>query len=197
MPLLASNDAGWVLAEADAINDAGQIVGYGNNINGDLRAFLLTPTSPGGECLFNWAEGNYPDLFAPSGPPTAVLGVYTYRHYSTTNAYLGVSSVDNNVYYEGQDVGPTSYWLPVAGCQASATPTACLFNWAEGNYPALFAPAGSPTATEAVYTYRHYSATNAYLGVSSINNNVYYLGPNGKLQDVGPTSYWLPKAGCP
>ncbi len=193
--LLVSNAAGWVLTTANAINDAGQIVGNGT-INGGAHAFLLTPTSPEDECLFNWAEGNYPALFEPPGPTTAVLGVYTYRHYSATNAYLGVSSVDNNVYYQGQDVGSLSYWLPVAGCQASATPDDCLFNWAEGKYPSLFAPAGSPTATEAVYTYRHYSATNAYLGVSSIDNNVYYLGPDGKLQHVGPTSYWLPKAGC-
>jgi len=73
----------------------------------------------------------------------------------------------------------------------------CLFNWAEGNYPALFVPAGATTAVSGVYTYRHYSATNAYLGVSSVDNHVYYMvGSNGTLQDEGPTSHWLPKAGC-
>lgn len=35
---------GWVLQQADKINDSGQIVGYGTNGSGDLHAFLLTPT---------------------------------------------------------------------------------------------------------------------------------------------------------
>ena len=35
-------DSGWVLLSANAINDAGQIVGEGT-FNGDPRAFLLTP----------------------------------------------------------------------------------------------------------------------------------------------------------
>ena len=73
---------------------------------------------------------------------------------------------------------------------------ACLFNWAEINYSTLFAPSGAPMQTWDVYTYRHYSATNAYLGISSTNNDVYYEGPNGNLQDVGALSYWLSKAGC-
>lgn len=33
---------GWVLGEADGINDAGRIVGYGT-IGGQSHAFLLTP----------------------------------------------------------------------------------------------------------------------------------------------------------
>jgi hypothetical protein len=153
------------------------------------------------ECLFNWAEIFYPALFSPAGSPTAAYGVYTNRYYSTTQAYLGVSSIDNHVYYQGsdgkpQDVGPQSYWNTAAGCQASAMPTACLFNWAESHYPALFAPSGSPTATPGVYTYRYYSATHDYLGVSSIDNHVYYQGSDGQLQDVGPLSYWLPVANC-
>lgn len=37
-------DSGWVLTEARAINDAGQIVGYGI-IHGEQHAFLLTPTT--------------------------------------------------------------------------------------------------------------------------------------------------------
>jgi probable HAF family extracellular repeat protein len=41
--LLDVSGAGWILVSANAINDAGQIVGYGVR-NGTLRAFLLTPT---------------------------------------------------------------------------------------------------------------------------------------------------------
>jgi probable HAF family extracellular repeat protein len=36
--------SGWTLTEADAINDAGQIVGHGT-INGQTHAFLLKPTA--------------------------------------------------------------------------------------------------------------------------------------------------------
>jgi hypothetical protein len=72
----------------------------------------------------------------------------------------------------------------------------CLFNWAERNYPTLFAPAGFPTAVWSNYTYRYYSATNTYLGISSIDNHVYYMGPDGNSQNEGPLSDWLPKAGC-
>jgi probable HAF family extracellular repeat protein len=35
---------GWTLVEATAINDRGQIVGFGVNPDGQGRAFLLTPT---------------------------------------------------------------------------------------------------------------------------------------------------------
>lgn len=74
------------------------------------------------ECLFAWAEGNYPNLFAPSGAYTKVSGVQSYRQYSGTNANLSVSSSDNHVYYKGadgieQNVGPLSTWLSKVGCQ--------------------------------------------------------------------------------
>lgn len=38
-------DTGWVLNEADDINNSGQIIGYGT-YNGQQAAFLLTPTDP-------------------------------------------------------------------------------------------------------------------------------------------------------
>jgi probable HAF family extracellular repeat protein len=36
--------SGWTLTDANAINDNGQIVGYGTNPSGQTDAFLLTPT---------------------------------------------------------------------------------------------------------------------------------------------------------
>jgi probable HAF family extracellular repeat protein len=42
---LIPTGTGWVLNEASAINDNGQIAGYGT-INGQTHAFLLTPISP-------------------------------------------------------------------------------------------------------------------------------------------------------
>ena len=40
--LIATN-SGWTLQSANAINDNGQIVGYGINPSGQMDAFLLTP----------------------------------------------------------------------------------------------------------------------------------------------------------
>ncbi len=99
-----------------------------------------------------------------------------------------------------------TYTLTCAGpggtVSAAATVTvgldavACLFDWGEQHYPALFAPSGASLQAWSVYTYRHYAGTNAYLGVSSADDHVYYLGPDGHLQHEGALSHWLPVAGC-
>ena len=74
--------------------------------------------------------------------------------------------------------------------------TECLFTWAETNYPDLFPPSGSFTKVWDEYSYRFYPATNDYLGISSFDDQVYFKGPDGKLQNVGPMSNWSTKAGC-
>jgi probable HAF family extracellular repeat protein len=45
---LIPTDSGWVLTEAQGINDKSQIVGFGV-INGQTRAFLLSP-------LYHWVN---------------------------------------------------------------------------------------------------------------------------------------------
>jgi len=72
----------------------------------------------------------------------------------------------------------------------------CLFNWAEGQYAYLFSPAGFATTVWTEYHYRYYSATNAYLGVSSKDGNVYYMGADGLMHNEGPLSSWLSQSGC-
>ena len=74
----------------------------------------------------------------------------------------------------------------------------CLLNWAERNYPNLFAPAGAISNTWAPYHYRYYTQTNAYLAASSVDDHVYYLGPssNNAIVDVGELSTWLATANC-
>ncbi|WAK03318.1 esterase/lipase family protein [Methylobacter sp. YRD-M1] len=83
---------------------------------------------------------------------------------------------------------------------ADAEPTLnnieCLFNWAQTFYPSLFSPPVSGVQFFSPYTYRYYPSTNAYLGVSSADNHVYYLRPDGTLQDVGNLSTWLGTSGC-
>jgi lysyl endopeptidase len=72
----------------------------------------------------------------------------------------------------------------------------CLLNWAEGAYSALFSPSGAISQFQSPYTYRYYRDTNAYAGVSLTDNHVYYLGPDGVLEDVGDLSGWLTTASC-
>ena len=77
---------------------------------------------PSSDCLFNWAEANYPGQFAPAGSPTEVSAAFTSRNYAATKAKLGVSATNNHLYYQGADgslldEGPLSKWLPLAGCQ--------------------------------------------------------------------------------
>lgn len=78
----------------------------------------------------------------------------------------------------------------------SQQPINCFFNWAETAYTGLLSPAGGVTQSSPPYTFRYYANTNAYLGVSSVDNNVYYMDPNGILQNVGPFSGWLATSGC-
>jgi imidazolonepropionase-like amidohydrolase len=80
--------------------------------------------------------------------------------------------------------------------QPSMTDIECLFTWAEGKYPDLFVPTGTATEISSIYSYRYYSASKAYLGVSSTDNHVYYMGADGSLQNEGPISNWLPVSGC-
>ena len=72
----------------------------------------------------------------------------------------------------------------------------CLFNWAEKNYPQLFSPAGAASQTWESYYYRYYRDTNAYVGISSTDNHVYYAGSNGVPLDQGARSIWFTLAGC-
>ncbi|MDY6949253.1 MAG: fibronectin type III domain-containing protein, partial [Pseudomonadota bacterium] len=76
-------------------------------------------------------------------------------------------------------------------CAAALTGSAAelspdmLMDWAESEYPLLFAPAATPTRFSTPFTYRYYPETGNYLGVSG--DNVYVLGPisAGRLSFVG------------
>ena len=85
----------------------------------------IDPSLGGGhnatECLFNWAEGSYPGLFGQVGQFTQVSSVFDYRYYPGTQSYVGVSSTDYHVYYQGPDgnrtdEGPWTSWLATANC---------------------------------------------------------------------------------
>jgi len=84
------------------------------------------------------------------------------------------------------------------GIAGASTSEDCLFDWAEKNYPSLFAQAGSTSSMLSPYHFRFYGSTGAYIGVSSVDKHVYYLGPLSSYQilDAGAVSTWYATAGC-
>ena len=125
---------GSVTHQLVAVNSGGE---RGNDAAGQLMARLDFPEvrgrlleeirNNGGagrtaiQCLFDWAEDNYPDYFSPSRPPDQVGLGYHYRYYSRTNLYLGVSD-DGQVRYltaDGQllDLGAANTWIENTGCR--------------------------------------------------------------------------------
>ena len=74
------------------------------------------------DCLLNWAEKTYPGLLSPAGSASQLSAPYLYRHYPATRAYLGFSSADNHLYYQGpdgklQDQGNAIPLLSASSCQ--------------------------------------------------------------------------------
>ncbi|MEO7107648.1 MAG: S8 family peptidase [Rhodoferax sp.] len=72
------------------------------------------------DCLFNWAQKNYSELFS-SPADSQFFGPYYYRYYPATNNYLGVSSEDNKVYFLSADVmhdeGLANGWYTTTNCR--------------------------------------------------------------------------------
>lgn len=87
-------------------------------------------------------------------------------------------------------------WLETQISPAVGAKVNCLLNWAEKTYPSLLSPAGSASQMSAPYLYRYYPDTRAYLGFSSVDNHLYYQGPDGRLQDQGDAIPLLPVSSC-
>ena len=71
LPTLVNNLGGWTLASATAVDDAGDIVGYGTDPSGQGVAFLLTPVPE-------------PSTFALLGAAAAGLLAYVWRKRPTS-----------------------------------------------------------------------------------------------------------------
>jgi len=140
----------------------------------DVKPACQYPMTTEGDAL---RQACWPQVETPANVNREELG----------NLRLSASEVDDLVAFLG--TLSDGYWQSPALRE-------CLFNWAEGAYAGLFAPAGAASQTQAPYTYRYYKDTQAYVGVSADSNQVYYQGPDGVLQDVGDLPAWLGKAGC-
>lgn len=74
------------------------------------------------ECLLNWAERTYPELFKPVGATTRASAPYLYRHYLQTESYVGTGN--GHLFYLGPasanqllDVGEVEPWMSRANCR--------------------------------------------------------------------------------
>lgn len=74
----------------------------------------------------------------------------------------------------------------------------CLFNWGDTTDPTLLAPRGVQSQVSGPYYYRYYSGTGSYVGVSSTDKHLYYIGPGtgSTLTDLGPASNWYKQSNC-
>ena len=118
------------------------------------------------DCLFNWAQTFYPNLFSPQVSDVQFSSPYYYRYYPNTNSYVGVSFDNNHVYYLGpgvtlqnaQDMGDLSVWLTESGCGARP-------------YPVIFIH-GLASSADTWTAYRDYLIDNSHWtfgGIPSYN----------------------------
>lgn len=88
--------------------------------------------------------------------------------------------------------------IPCASANTTRSQSDCLFDWAQRAYPATFFPAQTSSIALAPYYFRAYPASSTYLGISSDNDHLYYVGPlsGHRLFDLGPAPVWTDKASC-
>ncbi len=132
-----------------------------------------TATPSNVECLLNWAQTFYPNLFSPSVSGVQLSAPYTYRYYPDTNAYVGVSSADDHVYYQGpndaspKDIGDLSALLEESGCGARP-------------YPVIFVH-GIASSADTWAAYRDYLIHNAgwaFGGIPTYNQDTKTVNMN-------------------
>lgn len=74
------------------------------------------------DCLFNWAQREFPDVLRPATAPSQTVSPFRFRFYEQTGIYLGVSLDHQQFYYiqSGQltSLGAVADWFAVASCAA-------------------------------------------------------------------------------
>lgn len=76
----------------------------------------VTPAANDSDVIFNYAEAAYPQFLSPAGAVSRTAGIYYYRYYPGTNAYI--ATANGRFYYLGPasnnqilDLGTSSDWL--------------------------------------------------------------------------------------
>jgi len=116
--LTASTAYSYTLAACDA---AGNCSAQSSSALGTTQQNVATGSNSKSDCLFNWAESSYGFMFLPKGTQSSSLGLYYFRYYSETKAYLAVAA--DSLFYLGPlsdnqaaDLGSVSTWYAKADC---------------------------------------------------------------------------------
>lgn len=130
-----------------------------------------------------------------------------------SNDRSGTLAITNSVLSANPSAGfetaglPGIFYLGSGNAQVSASTVDrgnttvsadCVFDWGEHHYPDLLIPTAARSQTLAPYYYRHYPGTHSYVGISSQDGQLRYMGSasNDQMVDLGSMTSWKQTAGC-
>lgn len=130
-----------------------------------------------------------------------------------SNDSSGTLAITNSVLSANPSAGfetaglPGIFYLGSGNAQVSASTVDrgnttvsadCVFDWGEHHYPDLLIPTAARSQTLAPYYYRHYPGTHSYVGISSQDGQLRYMGSasNDQMVDLGSMTTWKQTAGC-
>lgn len=95
---------------------------FASSSKGSYKLTIQAYTSEQKDCLFNWAEQQYPALFSPALANAQTIKDYSYRYYANTNTYLGFFQDDEIHYLEAnksteiKNAGFMEQYMYLSGC---------------------------------------------------------------------------------
>lgn len=175
-----------------------------------------TPTCPsyGSNCTSQFIDSLTDPSDSSSSVASSVDTISTARYISLTAAPWGITgTIDKCLTTPGCDASPyyagakiyvydlNTQQLLVNGQNPLASTgnvTDCTFNWLEdqAQYSSYISPKRPSTQVVSPYTFRFYASSQSYLGVSSQDQHLYYVGSNGGMADLGLLSNFSGAAGC-
>lgn len=122
------------------------------------------------------------------------------RSVTVTMAFSRASGSANDGYADNISLilAQTGGSTTPSGGSSQSSRADCVFGWGERTYPELFSPAGGVSKALGPYYYRYYSTTNSYLGITTGDEHLIYLGllSGNSLLDLGALTTWQQQAGC-
>lgn len=113
----------------DPVGDHGGFMTNSANVVTALGQFDPSAAQASADCIFRWAEGSFPQFFAPAGAASQFAPPYHFRYYMGTQNYLAANLADQHLYAAGLssagaiiDLGLISGFLNPAGCTAPSGP---------------------------------------------------------------------------
>lgn len=147
-------------------------------------SLAAAPSTDESNTIFSYAETAYAQYLSPAGAVSQTAGVYYYRYYSGTNAYIATAS-DGRFYYLGPasnnqilDLGPVSDWLSLSRNGFVLESKSQAVTAAQGGTITL--PGGSSVTIPAGALAADQTVT------LSLTSRLLQQPPGGLIQGVGP-----------